>query len=335
MAAILFTPTNQFPLKISSKIESLSLLERCSTMEELKQIHAQMIKTGLILKTIPVSRLLASCATSNYGSLTYAIRLFKAIPRPNTFMWNTVIRAHSKSNNPEDAILLYCQMLHSSKSALSYNIYTFPFLLKACSARSSVEEAKQIHAHIIKIGLDSDVYTANSLLHVYAKSGNLASARMLFDRILHRDIVTWNSMIDGYGKTGIVEAARELFDQMPAKNIISWTSMITACTEGGMFQEALTLFQEMLSVGIEPDGAALVGVISACTQLGALDEGKWISTYIERNNVQVDPILGCSLVDMLTAINKKMVALNCLFATNNGIVSATLTIMNRVQQDLC
>uniref|UniRef100_A0A2C9V0S8 Uncharacterized protein n=1 Tax=Manihot esculenta TaxID=3983 RepID=A0A2C9V0S8_MANES len=33
-------------------LQTVSLLERCSSMEELKQIHAHMFKTGLILETI-------------------------------------------------------------------------------------------------------------------------------------------------------------------------------------------------------------------------------------------------------------------------------------------
>ncbi|KAK1326261.1 Pentatricopeptide repeat-containing protein [Acorus calamus] len=94
-------------------------------------------------------------------------------------------------------------------------------------ARSSLEEAKQIHAHIIKNGLDSDAYTANSVLHVYAKSGNLASARMLFDRILHRDIVTWNSMIDG---AGMLWDAEELIEKLSIRpNASMCGALLNAC----------------------------------------------------------------------------------------------------------
>lgn len=266
-------------------------------MEELKQVHARMIKTGLILEAIPASRLLAAlCANSNSDSMTYALMVFERIQNPNAFMWNTMIRALSNGNNPEEAILLYCQMLYN---AVPHNSYTFPFLLKACAnLPSAAEETQQIHCHIIKTGYALEVCSTNSLLHVYAKSGSILSASQLFDSIPCRDMVSWNSMINGYAKGGKIEMARELFDQMENKNIISWTSMIAGYVENCLFNEALDLFQRMQVMDIEPDTVALASVLTACSHLGALDEGRWIHTYINKKQIRLDPVLRCVLVDM-------------------------------------
>ncbi|XP_077253501.1 tetratricopeptide repeat (TPR)-like superfamily protein [Tasmannia lanceolata] len=292
MTTLLLPPANQIPLE--TKARTLSLLERCSDIKEVEQIHAQMIKKGLVLDTIPISRLLSLCVMSNSGSLSYARAIFDRIRRPNIFMWNTMIKGYSNSKHPEESIVIY-QMLHNSTPI---NAYTFPFLLKACTNLSALEETRQIHGHIIKYGLGDEVYAANSLLHVYAKYGRISSARRLFDRIQSRDTVSWNSMINGYAKSGEIKIAHELFSQMPARNVISWTSIISGYVGCGLFKEALSLFHEMQVAEIKPDNVALVSALSACAQLGALDQGRWVRSYIDKNRIQVDQILGCSLVDM-------------------------------------
>ncbi|CBI27471.3 unnamed protein product, partial [Vitis vinifera] len=246
MAPILCTPTSQLSSE-SNAAQTLHLLQRCSNMEELRQIHGQMLKTGLILDEIPASKLLAFCASPNSGSLAYARTVFDRIFRPNTFMWNTMIRGYSNSKEPEEALLLYHHMLYHS---VPHNAYTFPFLLKACSSMSALEETQQIHAHIIKMGFGSEIYTTNSLLNVYSKSGDIKSARLLFDQVDQRDT------------------------------------------------EALNLFHRMQTAGIKLDNVALVSTLQACADLGVLDQGKWIHAYIKKHEIEIDPILGCVLIDM-------------------------------------
>ncbi|KAK1588473.1 hypothetical protein Q3G72_023715 [Acer saccharum] len=216
------TPTSQFSFETNASTQTLSLLNRCSNMEELKQIHAQVFKKGYAFddNTLPVRKLLAFCSSApDSGSLAYAQKVFDGIDSPNTFMWNTIIRGYANSTQPEQALFLYRRMLADS---VPQNAYTFPFLLKACSGLSSspLEETKQIHAQVVKFGFGFDVFAANSLLHTYADSG------------------------------------------------------------------------------VKPDNVALVSTISACAHLGALEQGRWIHTYIKRRGIKIDPILGSALVDM-------------------------------------
>ncbi|XP_038722707.1 pentatricopeptide repeat-containing protein At5g66520 [Tripterygium wilfordii] len=275
--------------------DTWSLLDRCSNMEELKQIHSQMIKADLVADAVPMSRLLVFCASPNSGDLAYAEMLFERFERPNTLMWNTMIRGYSNSYEPERALPLYHQMLHHS---VPFNAFTFPFLLKACSTLSALEIIQQMHAHIIKFGFGSEVYATNSLVHGYAMAGSIKSAHLLFGRLPHRDIVTYNTMINGCKRCGDIELADEIFKEMPEKNVVSWTTMISSYVEAGQYKKSLNLFQEMQTVGVEPDDVSLTCILSACAHLGALDQGKWIHAYIDRTVIQIDPIIGCALIDM-------------------------------------
>ncbi|KAG6663335.1 hypothetical protein CIPAW_02G019300 [Carya illinoinensis] len=235
-------------------------------MVEIKQIHARLYKTGLIGDPNAVSRLLASSISPDFGSLTYARKVFDEISRPNTFMWNTMIRGYSKSNEPEAALLLYHQMLcHSAP----HNAYTFPFLLKACSTLSALEETQQIHAHIIKTGFGLDVYATNSLLHVYAISGCIKSAHLLFERLLERDIDALN-----------------LFCEMLIAGVkpdnVALVISLSACAHLGALDQGRWIHAYIAKNGIKIDrilGCVLIDMYGKC---GDMEEALEVFTKLEK-----------------------------------------------------
>lgn len=126
----------------------------------------------------------------------------------------------------------------------------------------------------------------------------MGDAHKLFDDCPHPDVVTWSAMVNGYVKCGQIGVARELFDEMPDRNAVSWSTMITAYAGVGMFREALDAFNDMQVAGVEPNHAGVVGALSACGFLGALNQGKWIHAFVERNGKELDRILGTALIDM-------------------------------------
>ncbi|KAF3441081.1 hypothetical protein FNV43_RR19367 [Rhamnella rubrinervis] len=323
MSLFALSPTNQF--MECNMAQTLSMLQTCSSMEELKQVHAQMFKTGLVSSPIPASRLLTFCSLSGSGNLCYARKLFDSFSSPDIFMWNTMIRGYSNSNEPEEALHLYHQMLCHS---VPHNKYTFPSLLKACSSLSALEETQQIHAHILKLGLGSEVYALNSLLHVYAVTGSITMANLLFDRLHQRDIVSWNSMINGYTKCDEMEKANECFKRMPVKNVISWTAMISGYVGAGLSKEALNLFHEMQNAGVKPDIVTLASTLSACAHLGAVDQGSWIHAYIDKNRIHIDPVLGCALIDMYAKCGSMEEALEVFRSLKNKSAASWTAVID-------
>ncbi|KAL0450799.1 UNVERIFIED_CONTAM: Pentatricopeptide repeat-containing protein [Sesamum latifolium] len=150
---------------------SLSMMaDKCKSMDQLKQIHAQMIVTSRIHDTFAASRLLNFCALSTSGDLNYALKLLKHTRMPNLFMWNTVIRAQASSASPCEGLLLYADM---RRRGVIPGKHTFPFVLKACSNMKSVKCCEQVHAHVLKFGLDSDLHVVNGLVRGYSVSGGL------------------------------------------------------------------------------------------------------------------------------------------------------------------
>ncbi|XP_043701214.1 pentatricopeptide repeat-containing protein At3g29230-like [Telopea speciosissima] len=146
---------------------------------------------------------------------------------------------------------------------------------------------------------ERDVFAWAMMIDGYGKKlGDLSRGRELFDRMPDRDVACWNSMIDGYLNHGKMVAARELFEEMPKKNVITWSIMIDGYARFGNTKEALNLFNHMLHYGTKPDKICTMGAISACAQLGALDQGRWIHTYIQKNKIILDIIVQTALLDM-------------------------------------
>ncbi|PKA63443.1 Pentatricopeptide repeat-containing protein [Apostasia shenzhenica] len=244
----------------------LAHVERCSSMAELRQLHAKMITTGLVRETFAASRLVAFCALSLQGDLNYALALFLQIPAPNLFLWNAMIRAFSRSNHPELSLRFYVDMLLSSCAPDSY---TFPFLLKSCAEMNAASEGQQVHAHAVKSGLAIDGFVSNSLVHFYAELGESAVAQKVFDKI--------------------PEAAR---------NEVSWAAMITGFINNGRPKEALSLFcsKDWKRTGV--DQVTLATVLTACARLGDLQLGREIHSFIEEERVEINLILYNSLLSM-------------------------------------
>lgn len=132
----------------------------------------------------------------------------------------------------------------------------------------------------------------------YANCGLVDRARWFFDRSPGKNSVTWNAMIAGYARAGRKDQARELFDQMPDRNVASWGSLVSGFTQCGLSKEALAVFREMLNVGVLPNEATLVSVVSACAKLRAVDDGEWVYEYVKRQELPMSLILATVFVDM-------------------------------------
>uniref|UniRef100_A0A7N0TFK3 Chlororespiratory reduction 4 n=1 Tax=Kalanchoe fedtschenkoi TaxID=63787 RepID=A0A7N0TFK3_KALFE len=142
------------------------------------------------------------------------------------------------------------------------------------------------------------------------RSGDIFHARELFDKMPMRDAVCWNSMLRVYTKVGEMTAAQLLFNEIPDKSVVSWSIMIDGYASHGYPKEALLLFRQMLCSGVIPDSISIVGAILACAQLGAIDEGRWIHMYINKNKIQMDTVLQTALVDMYMKCGKLEEACN-------------------------
>lgn len=199
------------------------------------------------------------------------------------------------SLSPILALEFYVRML---LSRFEPNSYTFPFLLKACAKVAAMPEGKQVHGHVLKLGFEFDVFVHTSLINMYAQNGELSCARLVFDRSYHRDAVSFTALVTGYTSMGYLDEARQLFDEMSVRDIVSWNAMIAGYARMGRFDEALAFFEEMQRLKVAPNESTMVSVLSACAQLGSVELGNRIRTWIEGCGLGSNRRVVNALVDM-------------------------------------
>ncbi|KAL5708380.1 hypothetical protein ACHQM5_019180 [Ranunculus cassubicifolius] len=223
-----------------------SLMMGIGDLNEGKQLHTLATKMGFSGNSdsdVPIGTSLIMMYTE-FLCFDDAVRLFDQILFPDLVLWTSMISSLSLNGRNQEALKLYVQMLCRGLSQPP-NHYTFSSILASCASLSAVEEGKQIHAQILKSCpiITSDIFVASSLVDMYAKSGYIKEAKNIFDEIPIRDVAAWNSMITGLAQHGYAE-------------------------------NAIEVFQELLgSPDMEPNHISFIGVLSACSHRGLVDEG--------------------------------------------------------------
>eukprot|EP01018_Ginkgo_biloba_P034142 Gb_28028 [translate_table: standard] len=239
-----------------------SLLQSCTNIKTLKQVHGLMVVSGLDQNVFLGNKLVSMYALC--GSMENARLLFDDINKRNIFVWNAMIRGYAMNGFCEEALTFFSRM---QGEGIQPNNFTFPFVLKACAGLSALQEGKEIHNHVVRNGYESDVFVVNALVAMYAKCGSIKVARQLFDKIPERDVVSWNAMISGY-------------------------------VQNGHAHEAFSLFTRMQLADMTPDSVTMKSVLPACTYIAALQKGKWIHGYIIRSGFISDVAVCNAIIDM-------------------------------------
>ncbi|GLU22055.1 hypothetical protein SLE2022_381550 [Rubroshorea leprosula] len=263
------------PQPTSIETSFLSLFETCKSMHQLKQLHCQAIKTGLFTNPSVQNKIIAFCCTSDLGDVSYARNVFDAVPEPGVFLWNTMIKGYSRVDCPRNGVSMYLSMLN--RDVIPDN-YTYPFLLKGFTREVGLECGRELHAHVVKFGFDSNAFVQTALVNMYSLCGQMRMARGVFDRSSKTDVVIWNVIITGYNRMK-------------------------------QHDETSKLFCEMEKNGVVPSSVTLVSLLSACSKLKDLEVGKRVHRYVRECKIEPNLILENALIDMYAACGEMDVAL--------------------------
>jgi pentatricopeptide repeat protein len=115
-------------------------------------------------------------------------------------------------------------------------------------------------------------------------------ASSIVGTVSERDVAVGNALISMYGRHGSVEEARRAFDRMPTRDVVSWSAVIDCYAQHGRSEDALRMFEQLLQQReqqppVEPDQAALLSVLGACSHAGAIAEGWHCFASMERGFV--------------------------------------------------
>lgn len=264
-----------------------SLLPFCGTQNGNwafgREIHCYITRNELCSFLNSGSDLhVGSCLIDMYSkskNLVMARRVFDRMKSKNIVAWTAMIAGYAHNGVPEEGLMLFRTM--QSRDRIPPNRVSIVSILPACSSLAGLMEGKQIHGFSVRTEMNNDASVSNGLIDMYCKCGSLKSARCIFDDdSFCNDAITWSSMIAGYGLHGKGE-------------------------------EAVLLFNKMLMIGIKPDAITYVGVLSACSRAGLVNEGIEIYKLLTEEFGVIPTMEICScMVDMLGRAGQIDQALN-------------------------
>ncbi|KAL3632549.1 hypothetical protein CASFOL_025533 [Castilleja foliolosa] len=236
--------------------------------------------------------------------LDIAKKLFNEMPTKNVVSWTAIISGCVQNGNSEEGLRTFYLMTRDKKS-VKPNEHTFVSVLGACSNLAGLSEGTQVHQVISKTVYQESKIVVSALINMYSKCGELKMARQVFDYGLrgHRDLVSWNSMINAYAHHGCGKEAITIFEEMRdsgfGPNYATYVGLLSACSHSGLVEEGLNYFDALLrdeSVELREDHYTCV--VDLYSRAGRLKEA---FELIERSPMKASRyawgalLLGCNV----------------------------------------
>ena len=246
-------------------------IHACASVGNLRfgqQIHVLSIRKALGLNLAVANSLVDMYCTCE--SILEARRLFDEMPERNLVTWNTIIAGSSRCD-PLMAMQLLVDM------NLEPNCLTLTSITSACAGLAALRCGQQVHGAVLRRNYDNDLKISNALVDMYSKCGSISNAKKVFNMMNCKDILSWTSMIGGYGMNGCANEAIELFNSMVDAGVhpdhVVFMGLISACSHAGLVDEGWNLFRSMLfEYDIQPNKEIYGCVTNLLARAGMLRE---------------------------------------------------------------
>ncbi|KAI3469324.1 hypothetical protein Pfo_025987 [Paulownia fortunei] len=284
----------------SDNIGLASVISACAGIQALnqgRQIHSQSIVSGYS-SDISIGNALV-CLYARCGCILEAHSAFEKMNARDNVSWNGLISGFAQSGKNEEALKVFSQMIQAGEEA---NMFTYGSAVSAAANLTNLKLGKQIHARTIKTGYDSETEVCNVLITLYAKCGRLNGARRVFIEIPQKNEVSWNAMITGYSQHGYGRQAIELFEDMKMlqmmPNHITYVGVLSACSHVGLVEEGLSYFKSMSEQhGLVPRQEHYACVVDVLGRAGQVFRAR---TFVESMPIKPDAMVWRTLLSACT-----------------------------------
>lgn len=230
---------------IEPNLYTITVLLGCTTLQQGKQLHAYVLKNGWHSDTFVGSSLLDMYARND--ELNAARSALDQIKHKDVICYNSLLSCLGRIGSIVDQIELFIEIC---RLGFDPTQATLVALLNGCANSGFTGPSRQLHGQGIKRGFSSDDIVLGVIVDMYAKCGDLISARAVFNRInFTKNVVIWNTMISGYGKHGYIKEALTIFSLMQRSmvrpNYITFTCLLSACSHVGWVDKGWSLFNAM------------------------------------------------------------------------------------------
>lgn len=227
--------------------------------------------------------------------------MFSNMMEKNVVCWNVLIAGYTQNGENEEAVRLFLLL---KRESIWPTHYTFGNLLNACANLADLKLGRQAHTQILKHGFwfqsgeESDIFVGNSLIDMYMKCGMVEDGCLVFERMVERDVVSWNAMIVGYAQNGYGTNALEIFRKMLVSgqkpDHVTMIGVLSACSHAGLVEEGRRYFHSMRTeLGLAPMKDHFTCMVDLLGRAGCLDEA---NDLIQTMPMQPDNVVWGSLL---------------------------------------
>lgn len=144
--------------------------------------------------------------------------------------------------------------------------------LKVSAKMGFLPEGKQLHAHLIKLGLYNVLSSQNHILNVYVRCKEFNDANRLFGEMRVRNVVSWNTVICG----------------------------VVDCSSNNRSNLYLgfSYFRRMLLEKVGPDDITFNGMFRACIELDDVVIGRELHCFVMKVGFDLNSFVGSALVNL-------------------------------------
>lgn len=264
-----------------------SILRLCSALGLIQSgelIHGYILKSGFESNVYVLTGLVDMYAKCK--CISEAEYLFRALPynRENHVLWTSMVSGYAQNGDGLKAIEFFCEM-HAE--GVESNQFTFPSILKACSAVSAQCFGEQVHGCIVRSGFETNLYVQSALVGMYAKCGDLNNAKRILESMEVDDVISWNSMIVGCVRHGFEEEAFLLFKKMHARNMkiddYTFPSVLNCCIMGSI--EAKSVHSLIIKGGFENYKLVSNALVDMYAKIGDLNCAYMVFNQMQEKDV--------------------------------------------------
>ncbi|OVA16393.1 Pentatricopeptide repeat [Macleaya cordata] len=239
-------------------------------LREGRQLHGLAIKHGFV-NEISVGNAVVTMY-GKHGLVEEAEKMFFGMGERNLVSWTALLSVYAKNSNGEKAINGFLEMLHLG---IWFDSSCLATVIDGCSECKNLKFGLQIHGFVTKLGYLSDVFVATTLIDLYARCGNLHSARLVFNNLSVQNIAFFNAILVGYSEMDEDEE-----------------------------EDSMVLFNQLRSSGVEPDSITFARLIGLSADQASLIKGKALHGYAINIGLEAEIIVSNAVITMYAKCGK-------------------------------
>ncbi|KAL8062691.1 hypothetical protein ABFS82_02G163100 [Erythranthe guttata] len=265
---------------------------------EALKLFKEMLLCGILPNHVTLSSILPVCAglvKPNLGREIHGYSIKRSL-YCHTILWNSILDMYSKCRDLEAALRVFKHM--QNKDMVSWRI-----MIRGCVVNNKPKKALEIFRELRAYSAEKlDEYIMQEVIGAYSQFDENYIRHGFHSLILKMGFAAFvpvmTDLLQLYAKFGDIESARNMFDVLKRKDLIAWSVMIAVYAQSTQPNNAFDILRLMQLADQRPNEFTFVSLLLACTSLDAIELGESVHSQITKNGYSTNTFLTSALIDM-------------------------------------